>query len=663
MASPGSQPKALAHSQEPRKRVTIHTTRQTHDTIKPIVESISCIRLSGHSFPFGTSFLHPRAARLLKASFDRRKKTLKKYPKWKCTIFGHTDTEGDEKLNKDLSTRRAISLFAFSLGKDEGANLWEQIYQKEKWGKGIIRQILTALGSISTSDDDLKPFIRNAQNRKALFKSYMSDKAYTITPHKLETRYTEPPVIGCGEYNQICDHPSSTYRDKAVRRRANAVNRRVTIFFWSGKGPKFISKCNQSKCEGFKNKKILKGKQQFRCPFYWRHFRMNRCEAPVRRGLSRCAKLRRLYTYLRHGRGVKKKEYECTLLRILEKFVRWDGKRCAVPKGLDPTIMHPRVYAAFYRGLVAHKGGAFPYQDFPLFSIHESTGTMRRIKKELNARKIPREVRKGLDKWPKLRLTPKTPEIHVARVFPGGFWDRVLNMPAWYLTDRDKNQIFVIKEEFASDGYRDLGVNRLGYRTLIHRTTSLSELDAYKKSKICVVRGHKIEDPESGQYEKRAITTAQFFNRGANPKNRLNYVQDVLFKTIESHEEANKAGNFYPEAAAKYLTRGKGTMTWKDTWVGDEGIVSHIFYLEEHIDALERLRIRADVRPDKGAEYAVEYQFRAYYIDQILNAKSLYSCFLHGSRDKKNARATKGKLKFVENKCAKTGKCNPAECL
>ena len=191
-----------------------------------------CSRIKGITFEFDKSFVRPSVVGDLEAVEEE----LQKSPDAQVMIFGHTDKVGSEVYNKDLSERRAKSVYAFITNKPD---IWEQLYQQESWGIRAVQEILKDMGGPydpgpvdGINGSQTQQAVRNFQKdhglavdgvagpntRQKLFSEYMSGI------HDIEiddSRFMDPKHMGCGEFNPVVDTEE-----------ANEANRRVMFYLF-----------------------------------------------------------------------------------------------------------------------------------------------------------------------------------------------------------------------------------------------------------------------------------------------------------------------------------------------------------------------------------------------------------------------------------------------
>jgi len=208
-------------------------TLSVRKTPKPPTQFRGCARIQGVTFDFDRSFVRPAVV----ADLEPLEKKLAQHPDAKVIVFGHTDKVGSEAYNKDLSERRALSVYAFITNQPD---IWEDLYKKENWGIRAVQEILKDMGGRfdpgpvdGVDGPQTRQAVKNFQEdngltvdgvagpntRKALFTAYMTGK------HDIEIddgSFLDPKHMGCGEFNPVNETEEP-----------DEENRRVNFFLFS----------------------------------------------------------------------------------------------------------------------------------------------------------------------------------------------------------------------------------------------------------------------------------------------------------------------------------------------------------------------------------------------------------------------------------------------
>jgi len=259
-----------------------HTLRVKKQAVPP-KQFEGCEKISGVTFDFDKSFVRPSVVGDLK-KFEAQ---LAKHPEAKVMIFGHTDKVGSEIYNKELSERRALSVYAFITNQPA---IWEDLYKEESWGLKSVQAILKDMGDpydpgpVDGVDGPktqaaVKQFQRDnglavdgiagPNTRAKLFAAYMAGK------HDIEiddARFMDPKHMGCGEFNPVVETEER-----------NEDNRRVTFFLFNeGRLPRIPCKHGDlGPCNKQKNSPLPRFKEEFHCSFYDSITRDCPCEGGV----------------------------------------------------------------------------------------------------------------------------------------------------------------------------------------------------------------------------------------------------------------------------------------------------------------------------------------------------------------------------------------------
>jgi len=192
-----------------------------------------CTEIQGVTFEFDKSFVRPSVV----DDLDKLQEEIDKHPEAKIMVWGHTDKVGSDAYNKELSERRAKSVYAFITNQPD---IWEELYDKENWGTKAVQEILKDMGGVydpgavdGVKGPKTEQAIRNFQGdhglavdgvagpntRKKLFTEYMAGK-HDI---KIEdSQFMDPKHMGCGEFNPMIETEA-----------AEEKNRRVTFYLFN----------------------------------------------------------------------------------------------------------------------------------------------------------------------------------------------------------------------------------------------------------------------------------------------------------------------------------------------------------------------------------------------------------------------------------------------
>jgi hypothetical protein len=208
--------------------------------------SIACWRMDDTGFEFGSTFVRSDTC----DDFAALANLYRQYPGAPMSVFGHADPVGDDSFNKQISGRRAQSIYAI-LVRDTA--IWESLYTaaggSEGWGSSCISHMLSALGFSSVSafqqSQNLQPVdgIAGRDTRARLFSLYMD----FLCPMKWEktsflAQGADPSGKGdwqgCGEFNptRVFSQTEQDYFSQSenldARNAENAINRRVVIYLF-----------------------------------------------------------------------------------------------------------------------------------------------------------------------------------------------------------------------------------------------------------------------------------------------------------------------------------------------------------------------------------------------------------------------------------------------
>lgn len=260
-----------------------HTIRVVERRVDPNL--ITCCRIPGITFAYDKSFIRPSVAFFLK----RLEPAIEQHSDAKIIIFGHTDRCGPELYNKKLSERRAKSAYALITDQPE---IWEDLYQLERWGEAVLRSILSDLGFDSgpandRSNGDFEAAVRAYQDskpelasngtagpetRRAMFLDYMTGK------HDIrltDEQFIEPKFMGCGEFNPLVEpNEHELANDGRGEPPGNEENRRV-VFYLFRRPPREIpcrlrdlGPCRSEMAKHPDHRSDRSPKPPFACAFY-----------------------------------------------------------------------------------------------------------------------------------------------------------------------------------------------------------------------------------------------------------------------------------------------------------------------------------------------------------------------------------------------------------
>ena len=244
---------------------------EDHTTTRVALRPIAGWRMDYGRFEFDSSFVEPEAA----LEIPRLTDLTRQFPESPISIFGHADPTGDDDYNKPLSGRRALAVYALLVRDVE---LWDELYEQElpgdRWGLRSVQRMLAQLrdadgepyyqGAVDdwfgeASMEALKRFqadnglevdgVPGPLSRKAMYGLYMDalcthpdGTILVLTDDDFLARGEDPEhrgdVQGCSEFNPAMVFATDEHQtfeasaDKEERNRENAVNRRVTIFFY-----------------------------------------------------------------------------------------------------------------------------------------------------------------------------------------------------------------------------------------------------------------------------------------------------------------------------------------------------------------------------------------------------------------------------------------------
>jgi hypothetical protein len=279
------------HAPYPRRPLKVAPTdgSTNFNAIRIPLVPVACWRLNDPAFGFDSSFLMPDFRRELSGLAG----VVAAHPGCPAALFGHCDPVGRDALNKTLSDRRAIAVYALLTRQPD---LWEDLYANhavgDTWGTTALQWMLASVidaecnpyyaGGIDgqygpqtsdavtrfQQDSGLSPDGRaGPSTRKVLFGAYMDwlltpdnglpsnapdpstptpDPA-PVTPFRMQatdflggtasTQAGDLPSMslqGCGKFNPVILVASTELEgsDERTRNADDAPNRRVLMFFF-----------------------------------------------------------------------------------------------------------------------------------------------------------------------------------------------------------------------------------------------------------------------------------------------------------------------------------------------------------------------------------------------------------------------------------------------
>jgi len=250
------------------------TENQFNTAHLPLIP-IACWKLEDIRFVFDSSFLLPDCSEELQLLNKLIQDHTKNSVAPPISVFGHADPTGTDDYNKNLSGRRAATVYGLLTRRTE---IWEDLYSDggqystpclgDKWGTKSLQIILTELGFPVAADGQMGPETQKAvqnfqsQNglaadgnpgaatRKKMFQMYMdkicvdqNDKPCTIDKTSgFLGRNSDPggkaDFQGCSEFNPVLifsDQQETQFeqdQDKTERDAVNQPNRRVVVLLF-----------------------------------------------------------------------------------------------------------------------------------------------------------------------------------------------------------------------------------------------------------------------------------------------------------------------------------------------------------------------------------------------------------------------------------------------
>lgn len=139
------------HAVYPRTTLRVAPTDSSSafNAIRIPLIPVACWRLNDPAFAFDSSLVLPT----FRDELSRLAALVQANPECPAALFGHCDPAGSDDLNKTLSDRRAIAVYALLTRQPP---LWEDLYSNPKvgdtWGTRAIQTMLSAVVGRTTDD-------------------------------------------------------------------------------------------------------------------------------------------------------------------------------------------------------------------------------------------------------------------------------------------------------------------------------------------------------------------------------------------------------------------------------------------------------------------------------------------------------------------------------
>jgi outer membrane protein OmpA-like peptidoglycan-associated protein len=314
----------------------------TSNTLRLRLVARACWRLNKSLFDFASSFIRPEISEDLK----RLRSLIKAAGDVRAAIFGHADPTGQDEPNKDLGGRRARAVFALlTRDPDEWEKLFSTPADGDNWGLRSTQIILSHLerpddtgggayytGAIDgkfgpATDRAVRDFqgdhglavdgVAGPDTRRELYTEYMDavaiapDDPFVMAPEDFVGEGAQGgkgALQGCGEFNPVLvlseaqEQKFAQSKDKTVRDRKNAPNRRVVLFLFdktllpplaswpcplategsAGCKAQFFDDADSRRGAGDAEKTYAKTRATMACRFYDRLARASPCEGGVK---------------------------------------------------------------------------------------------------------------------------------------------------------------------------------------------------------------------------------------------------------------------------------------------------------------------------------------------------------------------------------------------
>ncbi len=209
-----------------------------HNTIKAPLAPVAVWELTDAHFAFDSSVLLPSMTLEL-AELIAIVKTL---PGTLLSVFGHTDTTGNDDYNKVLAGRRAMALYALLTRE---VDLWDRLFTHPHGGDDWRREHEFSLALMR---DAIGPEA-SGLTRRPLFQRFMTllardpaGKSFGLPKRAFLGKGADAKgrgdFQGCGEFNPLrifSQAELAAFRDpaaKETRDAEGAINRRVSVFFF-----------------------------------------------------------------------------------------------------------------------------------------------------------------------------------------------------------------------------------------------------------------------------------------------------------------------------------------------------------------------------------------------------------------------------------------------
>ena len=256
------------HAAVPRGPYRVAPTDGTEkfNAIRIPLVPVACWRLSDPAFAFDSSFVGPAFA----PELAKLAALVAANAGCPASIFAHADPVGSDDVNKTISDRRAIAIYAALTRQPDK---WEELYSiavdGDTWGTRALQAMLATLKDASDTsyyggaiDGEYGPNTKDAAKRfqgdaglaadgqagpatrKVLFGAYMdavcsdpSGTRFTMKPEDFLGGAADPggkmAMQGCSRFNPVVLLPNSEEgNSKGPRDADNASNRRVLMFLF-----------------------------------------------------------------------------------------------------------------------------------------------------------------------------------------------------------------------------------------------------------------------------------------------------------------------------------------------------------------------------------------------------------------------------------------------